>query len=102
MVIMLYWMEHVKSDSKDLKTEIFSLVAKNAKEHQKKLLVLLNEDSIQMPQDLSTALNITRCTIKKRLHTIIMVQKVGIWVPYQLKERDIEKCLVTCEMLLKQ
>ncbi|KAG5333416.1 SETMR methyltransferase, partial [Acromyrmex charruanus] len=30
------------------------------------------------------------------LHAIGMVQKEGNWVPYKLKERDMERCLVIC------
>lgn len=63
---------------------------------------LLDDDTSQMLEDLSIELNVDRSTVGKRLHAMGMVQKAGNWLPYQLKKRDIERRLVTCEMLLQR
>ncbi|EFN88889.1 Histone-lysine N-methyltransferase SETMAR, partial [Harpegnathos saltator] len=53
-------------------------------------------------EDFSKELNINRSTVGKRLHALGMVKKSENWVPHQLKERDIERRLVMCEMLLQE
>lgn len=63
---------------------------------------LLDDDPSQTLEVLSIELNVDRSTVGKRLHAMGMVQKAGNWLPYQLKERDIERRLVTCEMLLQR
>lgn len=63
---------------------------------------LLKGDPSRTLKDFSNELNVDRSTIGKRLHALGMVQKSGNWVPHQLKERDIERRLVTCEILLQR
>ncbi|EGI60973.1 Mariner Mos1 transposase, partial [Acromyrmex echinatior] len=63
------------------------------------LQALLEEDSCLSFDKLAKELNVDRSTIGKRLHAMGMVQKEGNWVPYKLKERDMERRLVICEML---
>ncbi|EGI59188.1 Mariner Mos1 transposase [Acromyrmex echinatior] len=64
------------------------------------LQALLEKDSCLSLDRLAKELNIDRSTVGKRLHAMGMVQKEGNWVSYKLKERDMERCLVICEMPL--
>ncbi|GJQ66041.1 hypothetical protein Trydic_g4131 [Trypoxylus dichotomus] len=48
-----------------------------------------------MQQELSSALG----AISKRLHALGIIQKQGIWVPYDLKPRDVESRIFACEQL---
>ena len=66
------------------------------------LIELLDEDACQTLDDLSKELDVDRSTVGERLHKLGMVQKASNWVPHQLKERDIERRLMTCEMLLER
>ena len=63
------------------------------------LQALLEEDSCLSLDRLAKEFNVVRSTVGKRLHAMGMVQKEGNWVPYKLKERDMERRLVICEML---
>jgi len=63
------------------------------------LQALLGEDSCLSLDRLAKELNVDRSTVGKRLHAMGMVQKEGNWVPYKLKERDMERRLVICEIL---
>ena len=60
---------------------------------------LLDEDSTQTLKQLAKALGVDQGTISRRLHAIGKIQKEGKWVPYELKERDIERRKTTCEIL---
>ncbi|GJQ70301.1 hypothetical protein Trydic_g22739 [Trypoxylus dichotomus] len=53
-------------------------------------------------EELAAALDLGRFTVGSRLYVLGMVQKAGNWVPYELKERDIGRRLVMCEMLLQR
>ncbi|GJQ80446.1 hypothetical protein Trydic_g12344 [Trypoxylus dichotomus] len=53
-------------------------------------------------EELSAVLEVDRSTVGKRLHALGLGSKAGNWVPYELKERDIKRRLVTCEMLLQR
>ena len=66
------------------------------------LEALLDEDPCQTEKELATALNVTQQCISQRLHKMGMVQKQGIWLPHELKERDIERRKTMCEMLLQR
>ena len=63
------------------------------------LQALLEEDSCLSLDRLAKELNVDRSTVGKRLHAMGMMQKEGNWMPYKLKERDMERRLVICEML---
>ena len=60
---------------------------------------LQEEDTCLSIDRLTKELNVDRSTVGKHLHAMGMVQKEGNWVPYKLKERDMERRLVICEML---
>ena len=64
------------------------------------LQALLDEDSTRTLKKLATALGVDQGTIFRLLHTIRMIQEEGKLVPYELKERDIERRKTTCEILL--
>ncbi|GFW65691.1 mariner Mos1 transposase [Trichonephila clavipes] len=58
---------------------------------------LLDQDSCQTQQELSGSLGVTQQAISKRLKVMEMIQKQGNWMPYELKPRDVERHLLTCE-----
>lgn len=66
------------------------------------LEALLDEDSAQTQEELASTLGVTRQAISKRLHALGMIQKQGTWVPYDLKPRDVERRLFSCEQLLQR
>ena len=63
------------------------------------LQALLGEDSCLSLDRLAKELNVDRSIVGKRLHAMRIVQKEGNWMPYKLKERNMERRLVICEML---
>ena len=76
-------------------------------EHTKKfedeeLEALLYEDTCQVQTELAVSLGVDLTTVWKHLKALEMIQKQGNWVQYELKSRDIEQYLVTCEQLLQQ
>lgn len=64
------------------------------------LQALLDEDNTQTEKQLAEALEVTQAAISQRLKAMGKIQKAGKWVPYQLKERDIERRKTICEILL--
>ena len=66
------------------------------------LETLLNEDSCQTQEKLAESLGVTRQAISKRLEALGFIQKVGNWVPYELKPRDVERRFCMSEMLLQR
>lgn len=63
---------------------------------------LLEQDPSQTQGELAEALGVNQPTISKRLKALGMIRKVGNWVPYELKPRDVERRFFTCEELLKR
>lgn len=66
------------------------------------LMDLLEEDPRLTLEELGESLQVDRSTVGKRLHAIGMVQKLGNWVPHELKDRDIERRKTMCELLLQR
>ncbi|GFW91221.1 mariner Mos1 transposase [Trichonephila clavipes] len=64
------------------------------------LEALLDQDSCQTQQELAGSLGVTQQVISKRMKVMEMIQKQGNWVPYELKPREVERCLFVCEQLL--
>lgn len=64
------------------------------------LEALVAEDPCQTQNNLAKSLNASQTSISRRLKAIGKVYKVGRWVPYELKEKDIERRKVTSEILL--
>ena len=61
---------------------------------------LLDEDSCQTLAELAKSLGIGHATVLKRFKALELIQKQGNCVPYELKPRDVERHLYTCEQLL--
>lgn len=66
------------------------------------LEAMLEEDPRQTEQMLAEQLNVTQQCISQRIHALGLVQKLGNWVPHELKERDIERRKTICELLLQR
>ncbi|UYV73998.1 SETMAR [Cordylochernes scorpioides] len=66
------------------------------------LEALLDEDSSQTQEELAETFGVAQQAISNRLKVMGMVQKQGNWVPYELKPRNIERRICTCELLLKR
>ncbi|GJQ74132.1 hypothetical protein Trydic_g19054 [Trypoxylus dichotomus] len=84
------------------KVVISMLTTKNAIVLQKSfkmriLRICLILNHVRQLKCATAALNVDRSIVGKRLHALGMVQKAGNWVPHELKERDIEGRLVTCQ-----
>ncbi|GFU26709.1 mariner Mos1 transposase [Trichonephila clavipes] len=59
------------------------------------LEALLDQDLCPTQQELSGSLGVTQQATSKRLEVMGMIQKLGNWVPYELKPRDVERlCLL--------
>lgn len=66
------------------------------------LEALLNEDSSQTQNELAMRLGRSQQAISHRLNELGMIRKVGNWVPYELKPRDVERRFFACEQLLQR
>lgn len=66
------------------------------------LQALIDEDPCQSQDELAQLLNIHRSTISVRLAAMGKIYKEGRWLPYELKERDIERRKTICEILLEK
>lgn len=92
------WFKRFKSGDFDIKDK--ERPGQPKKFENADLQALLDKDSTQTLKQLAKALNVTQSTISERLHALGKIQKEGKWVPYELKERDIERRKTTCEILL--
>lgn len=66
------------------------------------LEALLDEDACQTQEELSKLLEVDQRTISRRLKSLGFIQKLGNWVPYELKPRDLERRFCMSEMLLER
>lgn len=66
------------------------------------LEALLEEDSCQTEEMLAESLGVTQQAISHRLKLLGYLQKQGTWVPYELKERDVERRFSICTLLLER
>ena len=73
---------------------------KNSKTKNWRKEEILDEDRTQTLAELGKTLQVDESTVSKRLKVLAMIQKQGLWVPYELKSRDVERRFVTCELLL--
>ncbi|GJQ72279.1 hypothetical protein Trydic_g3369 [Trypoxylus dichotomus] len=95
-----YWLPRFKSGDFDVNDRGRNGAPKKFKNRE--LEELFDIDPGQKLEELSAVLDIDRSTVGKRLHALGIVQKAGYWVPYELKERDIERRLITRDMLLQR
>lgn len=93
-----YWFRRFKNGDFDVNDKERSGQPKKFEDAE--LQALLDENSAQTLAELSDALQVTSAAVSKRLHAMGKILKEGKWVPHELRERDIERRLVTCEMLL--
>lgn len=94
------WYQRFKSG--DFDTEDKERSGQPKKFEDVELEALLEEDSSQTQEELAISLNVTQAAISKRLKALGFVQKFAHWVPHDLKPRDIERRLLTCELLLER
>lgn len=64
------------------------------------VVALLDEDSSQKQEELALELGTTRQATSKRLQG--KIQKPEIWVPYELKPKDVARRLFACKQLLQR
>lgn len=85
----------------------YELVDKNRSGRPKsvedqELKALLDEDPTQLLKQLAKALGVSRSGACQRLQKMGMHLKNGLWMPQELKPRDIESRLMICKMLLQR
>ena len=94
------WFNRFKNGDFDVQDRERSGAPKKFQDEE--LETLLAEDPCQTQSDIAKSLGVDRTTVSKRLTALGMIQKEGSWVPYELKPRDVERRLVTCEQLLQR
>lgn len=94
------WFARFKSGDFDLEDK--ERPGQPKKFEDKELETLLEENSTQTLEELSTSLGVDFSTVGKRLKALRMIQKEGHWIPYELKPRDVERRFLTCELLLQR
>ncbi|UYV79010.1 SETMAR [Cordylochernes scorpioides] len=88
-----YWFWRFKSG--DFDTRDKERGGRPIKFEDAELEALLDEDSSQTQEELAETLGVTQQAISNRLKVMGMVQKQGIWVPYELKPGNIERRICT-------
>jgi len=63
------------------------------------LQALLNENSAQMLEELTEALN-GKLTVSDCVHTIGKIKKEGKWIPFESSKLATQNCLTICISLL--
>ena len=89
------WFRHLKNNDFDIEDKECSGTLKKFEDEE--LAVLLHEHSYQMQAALAELLGIDHTTVSKCLKALEMIQKLGHWVLYELKPRDVEWRLVMFE-----
>ena len=64
------------------------------------LQALLEKDDTQTQEELAGQLQVDHSTISRRLTRMGLIQKLSQWVPHKLSERQQERRLTTCTLLL--
>ncbi|GBO15182.1 hypothetical protein AVEN_28537-1 [Araneus ventricosus] len=91
MATMLCWNQHSEFVLDASKIMILMLnLKRNAPEE---LEVLFHEDSCETLVELAKSSGVDHTTVSKHLKTLEIIQKLCHWVPYQLKQRDVERRL---------
>ena len=94
------WFARFKSGNFDLEDE--ERPGEPKKFENEELEALLDEDPSQTQEELANTLGVAQQTISDRLKAMGMIRKVGHWVPYELKPRDVERRFCMSEMLLER
>lgn len=95
-----YWFRRFKSGDYDIKDK--GREGKPVKFEDDELEELLDQDLCQTQEELAETLEVTQQAISSHLKTMGMVQKPGNWARYDLKPRNVEQSLFTCEQLLQR
>ena len=94
------WFARFKSGNFDLEDD--ERPGQPKKFEDLELEALLDQDPSQTQDELARTLAVTQQAISHRLKAMGMVRKVGHWVPYELKPKDVERRFFTCEQLLER
>lgn len=94
------WFQRFKTGDFDVEDKAHGRPPKKFEDED--LQALLDEDDAQTQEQLAEKLNVTQKAVSLRLHQMGKIQKEGIWVPYELTERNMEKRKTTCEILLER
>lgn len=94
------WFRRFKANDFDLNDKDHGKPPKKFEDEE--LEALLSEDSCQTQEELAESLGVDQATISRRLKALGFIQKVGNWVPYELKPRDVERRLCMSEMHLER
>ncbi|EFN71498.1 Histone-lysine N-methyltransferase SETMAR, partial [Camponotus floridanus] len=94
------WFRRFKNNDFDVEDKERSGAPKKFEDEE--LEALLHEDSCQTLDELAESLGVDHTTVSKRLKVLGIIQKQGHWVLYELKPRDVEQRLFTCEQLLQR
>jgi len=96
-----HWFRRFKSG--DFDTEDKERTGQPKKFEDKELEALLDEDPCQTQEELTEPSNVDQATIpSRRLKALGMIPKLGNWVPYELKSRDVGRRFAASEMLLER
>ena len=94
------WFQRFKSGDFDINDK--ERPGQPKKFEDKELENLLDQDSCQTQEELALSLGVTQQAISKRLKVLGFIQKLGNWVPHELKPRDVERRFCISEMLLER
>lgn len=94
------WFSRFKSGDFDIKDK--ERPGQPKKFEDEELEALLDQDSCQTQEELAESLGVDQATISRRLKALGFIQKMGNWVPYELKPRDVERRFCMSEMLLER
>ena len=94
------WFARIKSGDFGLEDE--ERPGQPKKFEDEKLEELLDNDCCQTQDELAKSLGVTQAAISKRLKAAGYIQKLGNWVPYDLKPRDVERRFCMSEILLQR
>jgi len=81
------WFRQFKNNDFDVGDKERSGILK--KFENEELETLLREDSCQTLAELVESLEVDHTTVSKHLKALGMINSKGIWVPYELKPRDV-------------
>ena len=94
------WFRHFKNNDFNVKDKECSSAPK--KFENKELEALLHEDACHAEAGLAESLVVDHSTVSKYLKALGMDWKLGHGMFWELKPRDVEWHLLTCEQLLQQ
>ncbi|GBM27423.1 Mariner Mos1 transposase [Araneus ventricosus] len=83
-------------------SKITVLLLKIKRNAPKELEALIHENSCQTLTDPAESLGVDHTTVSKLLKALGMIQKQFHWVSYQLRPRNVEQRLFTCEQPLQR